>query len=51
MIMMNMMESRLIDKEFLEQHPNCPNPNHYPISAEFYIITLKYSEDRKCNDE
>ena len=31
-------EKTWVDK-LLEKYPNCPNPIHYPASAEYYLRT------------
>ena len=43
------MTEDLID--WLKQHhPLCPNPHNYPLSAQWYIDTLIYLEERRNHE-
>tara|TARA_Y100000034_G_scaffold89570_1_gene107816 strand:+ start:601 stop:780 length:180 start_codon:yes stop_codon:yes gene_type:complete len=39
-------EKTWVDK-LLEKYPNCPNPIHYPASAEYYLRTRLYFKQQK----
>ena len=34
-------------KEFMDKYPHCPNPNHYPKSAEFFLNAIIHSNHSK----
>ena len=34
-------------REILENFPDCPNPNHYPASAEYYLRMRLYFKQQK----